>query len=368
MNYYVGIVKHHRVRLGSLLDTGKKRISYAKLIEACRSLLDGQDVEITYQDVDGDLCIIDSTHALLEAIQQFKDTTRALKVQAIAMASSRRDTSSCKKQGETQTEATDTFTESNAENIATNVDNGSVHKRLLRALRGPSSMDRGDETDDDVDPQDLEEADPDLVRSHLVDQFMDHVNLDGAPEFYSSPPSEDEDPSGEQLEEPVYALYKINGKTCKSRLFAMDDIYLDLADKDEPLPPRCVGFAIPALFMDTLVMGSLDGPPPESSSSLCSLEPVAVEFDPNLPPKVVGYREERDANGNLTGSVEPSQQGNLMEMMQSSEHRHFYRCSGVFEAANTGGGIALNLIELVVFGAHDDLLSSLTSSGGDESQ
>ena len=362
---HLGIVKHHRVRLGSLVETGK-RVSYAKLIEACRSHLDGPEtgVEITYLDTDGDLCVIGSTHTLLEAIQQFKDTTGSLKLQA---SPSSRDTTS-KKQGGTQTEATATSTNpaSTADNSATV--NDSVTERMLRALRGPSSTDGGDESGEDVDPQDLEEADPDLVRSHLVDQFLDHVNLDGAPEFYISPP---ENPIGkgldEELDAPVYALYKINGKTCKSRLFGMDDIYLDLVDKGEPLPPRCVGFMIPALFMDILGMGSFDGPPPELSSPLCSLEPVAVEFDPNLPPKVVGYQEDRDVNGNLTNSVKPSQQGNLMEMIESVEHKHFYRCSGVFEAVNTGGGIALNLIELVVFGAHDDMLSSLTSTG-DEPQ
>ena len=56
------------------------------------------------------------------------------------------------------------------------------------------------------------------------------------------------------------------------------------------------------------------------------------------------------------------------EMIQSAQHRHFYRCSGVFEAYRTCDGIVLRVIELMVFGAHDDILSSLKHGRNEESQ
>ena len=354
----LGIVKHHRLRLGSLVDPSTKngKISYAKLMEECqsRTSLGHTGVEFTYQDTDGDLCVITSTEDLMEAIQQFHETKGFLKLVA--------SVSSGTKQGGIRTPgaAPDSGVEIPAFRFPQTasesgvISNGSVASRMLRALYGPND---GESSVCDDGPEDLEEADPEIIRSHLLEDFQDHVNLDRTPAFFTGPTKDN------SSDEPVFAMYTINEKACKSRFFAMDDIYVDLTEPPDPYEGY-VGFAIPALFMERITADSLHYSPELPPS----LDPVTAAFDPDHPPMVVSYREKLDASGNPTGCVEVTQEGTLMEILQSTEHKHFYRCTGVFEAVvcttndscgSTDKSIALRLEELIVFEACDDILDAL---------
>ena len=95
-------------------------------------------------------------------------------------------------------------------------DDDSVSTRMLRALRLPSSTMEDHRTDDDTHPENFALADSDLMRSHLVDQFRDHMNLDATPDFFSPDPplirEENDifmDPGDDENSCPLFALYKI---------------------------------------------------------------------------------------------------------------------------------------------------------------
>jgi hypothetical protein len=95
------------------------------------------------------------------------------------------------------------------------------------------------------------------------------------------------------------------------------------------------------------------------------LDAIEVKFDTSNPPEFITMEEKLDSDGLPTGSIAVKSEGRLPDIMNSGEHRHFYKISGVFQVEKQQipdedrFTLAFSLVSLRVFSTQDHVLESL---------
>jgi len=444
-------IKYCRLRLSHLIPEEKKNyasssfssiqdVCYQKLLEEFTARLGNNTsttttTNFTYHDGDGDLCVVSCTHDLVEAIQQaIQDGSYLLKLHVASSSLSKQE-----KEEENGPSTTTTTTMNGASNTGMGNHRGlfqknnaaattstandnhgskqsdkndpSVTSRILRAMEGPS---KNNDPSDPPPPQrleDLEEASPELMVKHLLEDFCDHQTLEFSPAFFCD---EEELNTNPMTGNDIWVHYRIPKhphQHYKSRFLAMDDLFLDLTTPAEYAPTTScdsagmgmVQCAIPSVFLGRIVeachlsLPEMRMDPPVSFQ----LDRVLVFFDPQQSPMVRFYSKKDNGTHSGNGGegnkdveiTELEPRLPLTEVLENPEYRHFYKITGVFEAREEPVtkddndempppppmgyfglheyyddhpppppqemSLSLQLVEVVLFEAHDHVLEDL---------
>ena len=334
-------------------------VSFSKLkAHVKKKILDenAKKLELSYHDEDGDLCVVSSTSEFLDAINQFCGNNGSLKLEVTYKTREPKKDKSGKKVAAATSANTSTNTDLVTENGI--ISDPSVTNRIFRAMRG--SFD---------DPEATEECPDELALSHLLGNFQDHFNLDYTPAISvdarnASANADNFDP--EVVLGPLIGLYTMkDGKQRRSKYIAMDDIYLDLTQT--PSSNETVTVVMPILMLERLASRTQPGAPqpPDDFAPEDELDAIEVKFDSSNPPEFATMEEKLDSDGLPTGAVAVKSEGHLPDIMNSEEHRHFYKISGVFQVEKQQipdedrFTLAFSLVSLRVFSTQDHVLESL---------
>jgi hypothetical protein len=279
----------------------------------------------TYEDVDGDSVAVTTDREFLDAIHSSMDTGIPLKLVAVVP----------KKTFDYCTRAQGTLL----------TDPGVTGR--IRAILNTRDLDPVVYKDNLVD------AENKIVLTHLVDEFQSHLTSVFAPTMTLTL-------NNTQRQEYGFT-YSINGKSYLSKYFAIDGIFLDLTKKCEKadislLLPRPVFNKLSAAVLGTHTTYINNG----HAVTTDELQESSAFIDKENPPAFVLFQEHLDGQGNATGGMIARDEGLLTDVIESEDHEHLYKITGIFTYVNTRPSheawcSELYLVGLRVFSIHDNI-------------
>jgi PB1 domain len=320
-----------RFRLRHLTDAETGAISLETLLAKLKEVAPEDTASsFLYEDGDGDNVSVTTDRELMDAIQESMDTGILMKLIAVAPK-----------------KATDHGTQAQGTLLTDPV----VTDRILTVMNTS-----------DLDPLvykgNLVGAANKLVLTHLVDEFQSHVTSGFAPPRTFGP-----NIVGKSI---ASFTYIINGESHASKYFAIDGIYLDLTkkyDKEDSVKLFFPRLVYNKLHHHVLANHPIWGHPVTTDE----LQESSACIDHENPPAFVVFQKHLDGQGNATGGMVARNEGLLTDVMESEDHKHLYKITGIFTCERDQKSVAsihfiqmeVRLVGMRVFSIHDDILKKI---------
>lgn len=316
----------HRFRFSDVMDP-ERHPSYELLYKMVltmafptQAISGAAGIKLLYQDLDMDSIIISCTRELMDAIAQFEDQGSLKLVATVA-------------------DPRDSPTLFGAP-LSIISDKNAASKMGAFLDEPPPSADNLVEYNGSLVSKDTA-----TVLRHIVDEFKDHVTADFSP-FQQTRICDHAS---------IVASYQIEGDLLRSGFFAIDGIYLNLAqDVDESTVAIYMPKDIHSKFTDQLPNVQFQYHGPKSGTHL-DLQKVHAKIDQVTPP--IFYSVSRDTAGRIVSTPN----GSIKDLMKRPEQRHLYKITGFFKGkvrlrSCSRFVVELTLVGLRSFAVHDILI------------